>query len=1380
MKKLVLLLCCFTTVVLVHAQDDLYEGTVLYPTVHSSALEGNFLGDSPDRAVSVYLPPGYYSSPERRYPVIYFLHSYACDNTSFFGGLYNSANFKESCDKLINSGAIKPMIVVTPNAQNKYIGSWYTNSYITGNWEDFIIGELINYIDHNFRTLPQTESRGLAGHSMGGFGTISLALNYPDKYNAAYMLSGVMDLEDLNLITYKDNVINANSAESFGAVGVVTKMIIAEAAAFSPDSFALPFYAQFPLNTSGEMVDSIWQKWLLHDPITVVAGFKNNLEKIKAIQFDCGTNDELFNQNKDFSEVLSDLGIEHTFEQYLGDHWNKLTERIENKLLPFFSANLSDAIPPYFYQDENGVTIKCAYCQPGDTGTVNGILYEATDRELLDQRIKDSADLKTLCTSLVTEMDSLFFGMEDFNQDIGSWDVSNVTDMGYMFWYNTDFNQDISSWDVSNVKNMKHMFWGATEFDQNIGSWNVSDVRNMSGMFGGDFHPMPLSSRISLFNQDIGSWNVSNVTDMSAMFEWNRNFNQELSSWDVSNVTNMRSMFYEATAFNQDISSWHVSNVTDMRMMFCGASDFNQDIGSWDVSNVTDMGSMFVRDSLFNQNIDFWDVSNVINMGHMFEEAKSFNRDISRWCVEQIKIEPPGFASDCPLNHEYYPVWGTCLPYFYLDDNGITIKCFNCQPGDTGTVNGISYEAVDRVLLDQRLDEGADLSKLCTSLVNDMSELFYRKQEFNDDISSWDVSNVTDMGAMFSMASGFNQNISFWDVSNVTNMTAMFYRATIFNQDLSSWCVRNVNSEPTNFARNSTLVSEFYPRWGSCSNPYFYLDENGVTIKCENCWPGDTGTVNGITFEAVDRALLDQRIKDSTDLTILCTSLVTEMDSMFFGMYDFNQDISSWDVSNVTDLGAMFCQAYHFNQNISSWDVNRVANMSDMFLGAWLFNQDIGEWNVSNVTNMSRMFADANSFNHDLGSWDVSSVIDMSGMFAGILNPTIFNQNIGSWDVSSVSNMSGMFGGMTGSYFNKDIGSWNVSNVIDMGGMFCFAWSFNQDIGSWDVSHVRDMGAMFSWAVSFNQDISSWDVGNVNDLSAAFYHATSFNQDLGEWDVSNVKGMGSTFSDAISFNQDIGSWDVSTVTSMNAMFSGAASFDQDISAWDVSHVTNMSFMFEGALLFNANIGLWDVSNVTEMCGMFDGDSLFNGNIGSWDVSNVTNMTYMFREAESFNQDIGAWNVSNVSPSGYPNFEYSGMFGMFENATSFNQDLSDWCVEKITSEPEYFAYNCPLLEEYYPIWGTCPDTATQVRFSDYYNELLVIYPNPTNGSITIETGTLGHCQIDITTVNGQLVLSKETEGVREEIDLSHLQSGMYFITIRSEDFLTTRKIVKYSH
>lgn len=256
---------------------------------------------------------------------------------------------------------------------------------------------------------------------------------------------------------------------------------------------------------------------------------------------------------------------------------------------------------PTFYLDINGITIKCINCVAGDTGRVNGVVYKAVDRSSLNQMIKEGADLSAVCTSLIKNMNGLFYGQNNFNQDISSWDVSNVTHMGGMFAYAYSFNQDIGSWDVSNVIRMDSMLWLAYIFNQNIGDWNVSNVTNMNWMF----------DEANAFNQNINSWNVSKVTDMSYMFRYAISFNQSLDSWNVSNVTDMSSMFADAQSFNQDIGNWDVSNVTEMNGMFEGATSFNQNIGNWNVGHVTRMEDMFHNAGSFNQNISLWNVSNV-------------------------------------------------------------------------------------------------------------------------------------------------------------------------------------------------------------------------------------------------------------------------------------------------------------------------------------------------------------------------------------------------------------------------------------------------------------------------------------------------------------------------------------------------------------------------------------------------------------------------------------------------------------------------------------------------------------------------------------------------------------------------------------------------
>ena len=235
--------------------------------------------------------------------------------------------------------------------------------------------------------------------------------------------------------------------------------------------------------------------------------------------------------------------------------------------------------------------------------------------------------------SLVTDMSYMFYGAQNFNQDISLWDVSSVTNMSGMFYDAHEFNQDLSTWDVRSVTNMSGMFYKARKFNQDISTWDVGSVTNMFRMF--------LSA--NAFYQDISAWDVSSVTDMSYMFRGLGAFNQDISAWDVSSVTTMAAMFY-STEFNQDISAWDVSSVTNMSRMFGNANDFNQDISAWDVSSVTNMSAMFSGTKAFNQDIGIWDVSSVTNMSWMFYDS-AFNQDISAWDVSSVTSMSVMFGS---------------------------------------------------------------------------------------------------------------------------------------------------------------------------------------------------------------------------------------------------------------------------------------------------------------------------------------------------------------------------------------------------------------------------------------------------------------------------------------------------------------------------------------------------------------------------------------------------------------------------------------------------------------------------------------------------------------------------------------------------------------
>ena len=161
-------------------------GTVERITVHGKALEGNLEGDSPDREVTVYLPPSYAGDQTRRYPVVYLLHGYGGRDDTFTGRL---ARLQESADRLAAAQGFSEPIVVTPNAFTLHKGSMYSNSVTTGDWERFIAEDLVAYIDSHYRTLAKRMSRGLAGHSMGGYGALRIGMKRPDVFSSLYIMS---------------------------------------------------------------------------------------------------------------------------------------------------------------------------------------------------------------------------------------------------------------------------------------------------------------------------------------------------------------------------------------------------------------------------------------------------------------------------------------------------------------------------------------------------------------------------------------------------------------------------------------------------------------------------------------------------------------------------------------------------------------------------------------------------------------------------------------------------------------------------------------------------------------------------------------------------------------------------------------------------------------------------------------------------------------------------------------------------------------------------------------------------------------------------------------------------------------------------------------
>ena len=234
------------------------------------------------------------------------------------------------------------MIVVCADNYNSFEGSWYTNSIITGNWEDFMVQEVVAHIDSKYRTLDDPGSRGIAGHSMGAEGAMRLAMKHPDVYGLVYALSGTLEYSKTYLEISRDDIIAANQVETWSMfLHHMIKSKLSRAVAYAPNPDLSPVPGELPLDENGTLIDSTWQKWLEHDPYSMLDEYSENLKVLKAICFESGTDDDANIGCSNFSQALTSLNIDHLFESYTGNHLDKIPERMETKVFPFFSENLS-------------------------------------------------------------------------------------------------------------------------------------------------------------------------------------------------------------------------------------------------------------------------------------------------------------------------------------------------------------------------------------------------------------------------------------------------------------------------------------------------------------------------------------------------------------------------------------------------------------------------------------------------------------------------------------------------------------------------------------------------------------------------------------------------------------------------------------------------------------------------------------------------------------------------------------------------------------------------------------------------------------------------------------------------------------------------------
>jgi len=311
------------------------QGRVVIHEIESDVLKGNPLGDPTRRELHVYLPPGFEDSQTERLPVLLAVVGFTGTGAMLLNVDPLGEDLKSRLDRLIISGKCAPAIVVMPDCFTKFGGSQYINSSATGRYEDYLLEEVIPFVN---QTYP-IKNWGVFGKSSGGYGSIVLGMRHPDIFKALADHSGdsIFELCYLPgfakaLDKYQEAGGPAKWLEKFWNDPNKRKMehmdplnTMAMAANYSPNPESPHLGIDFPFDLdTGVFRHEIWERWRKWDPVNMVKQYLDNLKKLKLIYIDCGSKDEfaLHWGARALVDELKKGGIEPIYEEFDDGHMN--------------------------------------------------------------------------------------------------------------------------------------------------------------------------------------------------------------------------------------------------------------------------------------------------------------------------------------------------------------------------------------------------------------------------------------------------------------------------------------------------------------------------------------------------------------------------------------------------------------------------------------------------------------------------------------------------------------------------------------------------------------------------------------------------------------------------------------------------------------------------------------------------------------------------------------------------------------------------------------------------------------------------------------------------------------------------------------------------
>ncbi|WP_271767119.1 BspA family leucine-rich repeat surface protein [Aquimarina algiphila] len=957
-------------------------------------------------------------------------------------------------------------------------------------------------------------------------------------------------------------------------------------------------------------------------------------------------------------------------------------------------------------------------------------------------------DFSNWDVSNVTNMPFVFFA-SSFNGDVSTWDVGSVTNFISTFAI-SPFNQNISNWNigerVTGTINMGGMFLRGRQFNQNLGSWDISKVSNMNNMFSqsslsttnydatligwatqdpGETIPSNISISFEGSQYCLGADARNTLTDPTGL-NWSitddgvacASTDFFITTWQTT--TDNENIVIPTTGSGYDYSvdwgdgtietgftgnathEYTTSGTYTVRIIGDFPRIYFNDSGDKDkILNVTQWGSIAWNG--FNDafsgcsNLDVIatdapDLSNVTSVSRMFRECTTLGTssmlDFSNWDTSSVVVFGGMFRNASNFNSTSITNWdvGKATGFVLMFENAITfnqdISNWNIGENVTGTVN-LGSMLINAENFDQNL--GAWNIEKVTNIRNMLGGTGLSTANYDATLIGWAENSNTPSGLDLG-------------VSNLTYCLAEVARNTLTDIGGLNWSISDAGLDCadafiTTWKTTATNESITIPTTGSGYD--YFVDwgdgtvETGITgnathsysiagtytVKILGDFPQFASLAGGISnaeklrtveqWGNIEWRSMFQAFSRCSNMNITAIdapnlSNVTVMGQMFFGCTNLQSpDFSNWDTSSVTSMTWMFINARNFNGNISTWDVGNVIAFDLMLAGTRSFNQDIGGWNigenVAGTINMNGMLTGTASFNQSLGDWNLEKVTDIDDMLTNSgLSTANYDSTLIGWAANAntpnnlvlgADSFTYCFGETARNTLTSAPYNWTISDAgLDCSDAFITTW---QTTTVSESITIPTTGSGYNYVVDWGD--GTVDFGLTGNATHEYTTAGAYTvRIIGDFPRFYNPGLGGYISNAAKI-QSIEQWGTQQWTSMEGAFDSATS-----------------------LVINAT-DIPDLSAVTSMQGMFFLNSNLvdnGGTIGTWDVSNVQDMGFLFRNTP-FNEDISSWNTQNVT----------NMSNMLANCPNFNQNLGDWDMSKVTNMSDMFVTSGLSLANY---------------------------------------------------------------------------------------------------